>query len=414
MDAPCGSPGAPHPDRTALADGDLRTTWRSNREPLFARPWSWYGAEELIRASEGVLERCVADVVAFRSRQGQIPFVAPTRPEGFTDLIDLDAVEHLLATGPLPGLVLHLLRHGPALPPEALASTSGAAPGSCGGLDAGRITAELTHGATLVLTDAQDRWPPLRRWCELLGIALGEGVTADVRLAPAASPSAVDHVALSDALVLQVAGTARWTVEGWALDPNQPDDRNWVDLTGDERVLEVDLGPGQCLAVPRGFTYASVAGPEPSLDLVVWADGRAGGSRAAAEPGERWWSRDPWLHLAALAPVLVSGSIAADTPVSRREGSVVWSRVVDGRLVLRTVDREVSVPARVAGWVDRLLGGPAAPLRDLVAAAELPDALTLVRRLVREGVLEPQEPQGGEAVERPAPPPCTGQQDSWM
>lgn len=377
--------------RGSLVDGDVHTTWLATAEPLFAPPWSWYGATELVHAAELALARCVGDHAdGGPSPWEQGPYVARIGEEGFADLVDFDAVEHLLATRPLRDPTLQLLRDGR---PVAASSRSGDdrwLPGD-GTAGAAPALTELGQGATLVLNDAQELWPALHDFCDLLAVALGDGVTADVHVSASGGSGVIDHVTVDDALVLQVAGTTRWAVEGWALDAEQNGDCEWDDLTGGPISLDEALAPGSCLVVPRGFTTSSVAGSGPALTVVLWVDGRTPGSAAARGLGERYWTGSG--PAAGRSAVLASEAASVDSLVVRRPGAVVWAGAAEGRLALRTWGREISAPRWVDEWIARLLAGPPISAARLTTPDRVADALVLVRRLVREGIVSLVDPQ---------------------
>jgi hypothetical protein len=370
--------GALAPRRSALSEADLRTTWPPLIDPLFARPWTWYGADELVRAGDAALARCAGDLARLPSRaEGWRPDVTTDGTGGFTDLLDLDAVEDLVATRRLAPPFLQLVRE---LPTGADVSSVGRFP-----TGPGRSVDAIADGALVVINDAQELWQPLHAFCARLAVGLGEGATADVHLALGPGPSLVDHMALDDAFVLQVVGASRWRVDGWTLARDRATTEGPDGLVGARAGLDARLGTGQSLLVPEGFTCSGRTGSGPSLSVLVWVDGRPAGSRAPSAPGERFWVGD---GVPCRSTFGRSGDrITTEAVLARRPGVVVWARELDERLVLRTDRCELVAPAWVAGWVHHLLSGPATSMAALVPSADLPDARVLVERLVRDGFL---------------------------
>jgi hypothetical protein len=368
----------------SLAEADLCSSWRPLVDPLSAAPWSWYGVEDLVRAGDAALERCVGDRTGLPADDRWSPCVTTAGSSGFEDLVDLDVVDHLLATRHLGPPILQVLRAG--LPsPVGPASSHRAGPTSS---DRGPepCIAALADGAALVINDAQELWPPLQVFCDVLAVGLGTSATADLHVSLRSGPGLVDHVALDDAFVLQVAGTPRWNVSGWAsvADHRAPD--RGAAPRGGPVDRDVELAPGECLTIPRGFTCSSRSGTGPTLSLVIWADGRPMGSGSPRRPGERFWVGDGRPGHPSLAGVPVE-DLTVETKVVRRSGVVVWTAEVGDHLVVRTDRRELLAPAWTSGWARRLLSGPAVSAAELAPRTDRPAALVLVERLVRLGIL---------------------------
>ncbi|HEX7135611.1 MAG TPA: cupin domain-containing protein, partial [Iamia sp.] len=89
-------------------------------------------------------------------------------------------------------------------------------------------------------------------------------------LTPAFSNGAGRHYDDHSVFIRQLVGRKRWRVqapvEQW---PSAPCSDADIDT---EVVLDVDLGPGDCLYLPRGFVHDGSTGAEPSLHLSFTLD----------------------------------------------------------------------------------------------------------------------------------------------
>jgi hypothetical protein len=91
-----------------------------------------------------------------------------------------------------------------------------------------------------------------------------------------------------------------------------------------------------------------------------------------------------------LSQLLELDELGDGSVMRRRPGSVcrLAATVGDGRLRLLLGDRELDMPARLAPAVEAILARERFTVGDLAELLDEPSRLVLVRRLVREGLLE--------------------------
>jgi lysine-specific demethylase/histidyl-hydroxylase NO66 len=422
-----------------ITDDDIGTVRRSPLEGATEAPWTWHGSVELFDEGEANLRRCVGDVDAFFNEHWErSPLLARGKGD-FDDLLDLDAVDRVVARGALHYPAVQLLREGhDLLRDESLRQSAAAGPN----LFRNRLTPErvldaVSAGATLILNRSQHCWPGLDSFCRALTVRLSHQVTANVFLTPAGSRGNARHWDPVDVLVLQLHGTKTWTIEAPIVELPMwtPPYKKAADLPPTEVVLEADLTPGDCLYLPRGFTHSARAQVDPSLHIslvindgsIVRALSGELGSSGEAVPGldvhlpvgferndvpspsatawqvvdglrfdgqavlenakERFWVEQQRPVRGTLTSLVNSSAATVDTEVERTPGIVVRTQLCDGRMFLRTDAREVSLPATFAPLVAQLIAGPPVVLADIVAPAGWDDGLVVVRRLLREGIL---------------------------
>jgi lysine-specific demethylase/histidyl-hydroxylase NO66 len=401
--------------------------------------------------ADSALDRCVTVAVdEFASRYwGREPLLS--RPgTGFADLFGLDAVDELLSGRGLRTPFLRMARDGVVLPASAFTGAGGA------GAEIGdqvldeKVLALLGDGATLVLQGLHRTWPPLARFATRLRADLGHPVQVNAYITPAGNRGFATHYDTHDVFVLQVAGRKRWTIHPPVMVdplPLQP----WggradeVSAAADgPPAIDAVFEPGDALYLPRGWLHSATAVGELSVHLTVGV--RTVTRYALVEELLALAVREPELRSALpvgfdpAAPVEVQTQLTAtvaalrdwlatvepaevaermlqrswkaDRPAPLRPlaqaafadrldgGSLVMVRpglhwrlepAPAGRVVLRTFDRTLTMPAGCAEALSWLLSGDVRRVRE-VPGFELPDALVLVRRLLREAVLVPAVP----------------------
>jgi hypothetical protein len=306
--------------------------------------------------------------------------------------------------------------------------------------DAGKVLDLFASGATVVLQALHRWWPPVARFCRELEAALTHPVQANAYLTPAGATGLAPHHDTHDVFVLQVAGTKSWLVREPAVTDPLAHHRSDHDEAAARPVLfEADLGPGDALYLPRGFVHSATAQEGASLHLTIGvlaltvadavralvdealedpafraslpagalADGATAAAAVAEVPArlaawlagsdaaavgerlaDRFWSGRTPLLTGQLLQVAGLDRIGDGTVVRRRPLAACRVKVDDGETVVALGDRDVHLPAAVAPAVERLAGGQPVPVADLGDLLDAGSRVVLVRRLVRDGLLE--------------------------
>lgn len=374
------------------------------------------------------LERCVGDVESFFDRYwGRAPLLHSDRDApSFGDLASLDDLDHMVASLGLSTSRLRMVKDGSTLPPAVYSIAAGAKSRATElQVSPALVFEHFEAGATIVLESLHKYWAPLTDFCRDLELALGHPLQVNAYITPPGSQGFAVHRDDHDVFVLQVHGKKHWLVYD-----REPEDT---------RIIDGVVGPGDALYIPKGFPHAATTDETPSAHLTVGILTheaievvRVLAGLAEEEPlfEERLSAelvRDPeklrasvehyvdelrvWLDKVDLdelgrrlvrrvrttsQPILrgqlrqlgLIETIADSTTLTRRHGATC-DLFRDGD-VLRILlsDRELEMPPFAEPAMREVVRRDRLQARDLHALLDPGAALVLVRRLVREGLLE--------------------------
>ncbi len=408
-------------------------------------------APEVPSPQPAALGRCVGNVSDFLDhRWSKSPHrLDPPDAGGFADLLSLAAVDHVLSTTAPRTPSFRLVADGTPLP-ESSYTRSGQVGGKPyrGAVDVARLTQAFAGGATVVLQSLHRSWAPLARFCRDLELTLTHPAQANAYLTPTGATALAPHHDTHDVFVLQIHGHKHWRISEPVMEAPLPRHRSRQKAAAAQPLLfEADLVPGDCLYLPRGFVHAATAQEGASLhvtigihavtayDVLAAVVDQAAEHPALRAPLPAGFARDDealtsavetcvaeasrWLSSVDPAPVaeglrrrfwsqrqpLLEGQLTQvveldrlddDTVVARRPGSICEpsppsggaASSEDGRLRWLLGDRELVLPRAVEPALRRLLDGEPRPVADLADLLDASSRLVLVRRLVREGLVE--------------------------
>jgi hypothetical protein len=384
------------------------------------------------------LRRFVGDPERFiRDHWARAPLYRPrSEPNGFTDLFSIADVDHLVATASLRIPAFRMVKDGAELPSRRYTKSGRVGSKPLADLiDPGKVYGHFREGATIVLQSLHRYWLPLTRLCRDLELSLSHPAQVNAYITPPSSRGLGLHADEHDVFVLQVYGRKRWEIY-------RPGPGNDAKAPG-ERLLDVVLEPGDCLYVPLGFPHAVWTERSASAHLTVgvltskWREvlreavvrvlddpafgealppgfadepgaiagavaerlgemrhrlGKLDPAEVAAAAAQRFWSSRAPILTGQLGQLLELDQVSDATAVWRRSGSVCdLQRDSDGRPVLALGDRRVTFPV----WVRPALRALLTLLErerfavvDLAGQLDPESRVVLIRRLIREGLLE--------------------------
>jgi hypothetical protein len=397
------------------------------------------------------LARLVGDVPSFvdqvwAQRAARWPGICP---EGFSDLLDLDGVDALIAGAGLRAPAVRLVRDGKPRPASVYTRTA-----RIGGrtisdaIDPEAVFAEVGAGTTVVLQALHRYVPSITDACRRLEAFFGHPLQANAYLTPKGWRGLPVHHDTHDVFVLQLHGHKRWTLFAPAVDdpvPGHPRSPRYDEPLPEQETLRLDRG--DCLYLPRGIPHRAETAEAVSLHLTLgvrsptWLDVLERAMvRAKHEPAFRaslpiGYSRDAgrfeskveqmlqdvrsWIgtldpvEIAASEIERVHASHAPDR-IGRLRAVIESSEVKDDAELVRATDIAwrlgVDDPAHImlrAGNVTLRFPRRIEPaLRVLLAHENLTPAVlsehldvagrgTLMRRLLREGLVRRRTLDGG-------------------
>jgi hypothetical protein len=376
-----------------------------------------------VTAGSAALERCVGEPQSFLAEHfGQRSLLRRQPDDAFADLFGPAQADHFLTSAGLRTPAVRVVRDGSAVPSSAWTTSARIAGVAMPGVvDPRRLLAEFDAGATVVLQGLHRFWPELRRFVRQLEEALGHPCQVNAYITPPGAQGLALHEDGHDVFVLQCFGTKRWEIHA-----------------GDDEPWDLLLEPGDALYMPAGTPHAARAqsgvsghltvgilttswraflqsaliealddpafsAPLPAgwhrdrtrfaaelrrqLDMLAERIAKVDDAELAAGQGDAFLrSRHPWL-VGAFAARLALDALDDDTIVRLAPGAIAEVRPGDEALRVLIGDAELTMPAWVEPAVDLLVDGSARRVGD-VDAIDPTSRLVLVRRLVREGVLE--------------------------
>lgn len=311
-----------------------------------------------------------------------------------------------------------------------------------GALDVARLYQLFESGSTIALAFLDSVLPKLNRFCRSLEAEFNFPLQTNIYMTPPAAQGAKPHYDTHDVFVLQVAGSKHWRIFGTPVEsPLQTQEFNAQEHALGEITQEFQLDPGDLAYVPRGVGHEAQSTDTVSLHITTgilrytWADLLldmiSGGAlnnpalRKALPPGfarnrldrtrlhekvdeliriatapenidaalnrfvERFVAGSPPVLEGQLAQMAQLDSLHADSRIRVRP-SVFWRIEKTAESVaIDTYGRRITFPAHAADAVEFVLSQ-----NDSFVVKDVPDdlddagKLTLIRRLIREGLVQ--------------------------
>ena len=370
------------------------------------------------------LRRCVGDVDLFLDRYwAQAPLLREGAEARFDALASLDDLDRMVSSLGLRESALRMVKDGKTLPPGVYTSSpSTRSRAKDAVVNAALVYERFEEGATIVLEGLHRYWEPLTDFCRELEIALGHRLQVNAYITPPGAQGFDVHRDDHDVFVLQIWGSKHWIVYD-----RKDDDRMLID-----EVIE----SGTSLYIPTGFPHAATTGEAASAHLTVGILTHDSSDvlkeivhLASEEPifRDRIDVRDvetlaaevdrhveelrTWLDkldrdeltirlarkvFTTAQPMLrgqlrqldALASIDGSSMDRRRRGATCTLQAMDGEIRVLLADRELSLPPMASLALDHVASRERFAVSELHPMLDPESALVLVRRLVREGLLE--------------------------
>jgi lysine-specific demethylase/histidyl-hydroxylase NO66 len=237
------------------------------------------GAGRSERTDRPALRRCThLEPDDFAERVwGQDASLSPREqlPRGFSDLFDLDAVDHLVSRQGLRTPFLRVAKNGQTYAAGRFTRGGGVGATVNDQVDDAALSRLFADGATIVLQALHRTHAPIVDFAQSLAADLGHPVQVNAYVTPPQAQGFSDHYDVHDVFVLQVAGEKRWFIHEPVL-RHPTRDQPWTDRRAaveqaarGEPLIDVVLRPGDALYLPAGYLHAAQALGETSAHLTV-------------------------------------------------------------------------------------------------------------------------------------------------
>ncbi len=309
-----------------------------------------------------------------------------------------------------------------------------------GALDVAKLYQLFEQGATVTLAFLDTVLPALTLFCRSLESEFSCPMQTNVYMTPPGAQGAKPHYDTHDVFVLQVSGSKRWTIFGTPMElplPGQTFDEGVHELGAP--TSEFELHAGDLAYIPRGVAHEAKSTGAVSLHITTgilrytWADlliesvaavsvkspalrkalplgyARSGFDRIQAREimrtllrqaadaadfdavldgfVERFLARCPPVLDGQMEQLQALGSLAVNSEAGARQGVVYRLEADNSTETIETYGRRISFPARAGQAVRFALSHTRFVVRDLPGNLDDAGKITLVRRLIREGLV---------------------------
>jgi ribosomal protein L16 Arg81 hydroxylase len=191
---------------------------------------------------------------------------------GFYDsLLTRADLEGAIASAGLRYPAVQLTQGGRYIPPEAFTQNVKVGRDSLAGvLDPARLTALYRGGATLSAPFFHLAWRPLADLAAGIEAEFDHPVHTNLYLTPGGCAGFTPHYDTHEVFVLQIAGQKHWKVNAPPAPlPHHTQPHSAQPQQPTPRVMEVELGPGDLLYLPRGYVHSTATSGSSSLHITL-------------------------------------------------------------------------------------------------------------------------------------------------
>jgi hypothetical protein len=371
------------------------------------------------------LRRCVGNVDDFfKQYWGREPLLRRADGSNFDDLASFEDLDRMVSSLGLKAGNLRMVRDGETLAPSAYTSQPSGKRVSEPLVIPALVCERYAEGATIVLESLQRYWAPLTDFCRDLELALGHRLQVNAYLTPPGSQGFDVHRDDHDVFVLQVWGEKQWTV---------------FDLESESALIDEPITKDSALYIPKGFPHSARTGEMASAHLTVGIlthepidiikeiaklaekepifqerltledTSTPEGLRRSVESSvgefQAWLDKVDIDELTQRVARRVKGSslpllrgqlrqlelvdaLDETSVVALRRGTMCFLVTGDSHLTVTLIDRELQMPLSVDPAMQRIAKSDRILVSNLHDLLDPESALVLVKRLIREGLLE--------------------------
>lgn len=191
----------------------------------------------------------------------------------YDSLLSMEDIDRCLTTLHLSSPAVHMVNAAkPELANEDYCYPSGL-------IDAARLYQEYEDGGTIVLNQLEGSLPSLMMLCRSMEAEFSSRFQCNIYVTPKDAQGLKTHYDTHCVLVLQIAGTKRWvTYDAPVERPLRGQDFTPDKYTPGEKSYEFTLQPGDMVYVPRGLMHDAISTDEDSCHITLgvlpntWSD----------------------------------------------------------------------------------------------------------------------------------------------
>ncbi|KQS07485.1 cupin [Curtobacterium sp. Leaf183] len=193
----------------------------------------------------------------------------------YDDLFSTAAADELLSVRGLRTPFIRMAKEGSVLSPQAFTAPGGYGAEVGDQVSSEKVLAEFAAGSTIVLQGLHRTWPPLQEFTRRLVAELGHPAQVNAYITPASSRGFDPHYDVHDVFVLQIAGEKRWVIhepvhELPFADEPWSDRRDAVAARASGTpAIDTVLRPGDALYLPRGYLHSATALGGTTIHLTI-------------------------------------------------------------------------------------------------------------------------------------------------
>lgn len=309
-----------------------------------------------------------------------------------------------------------------------------------GSLDVAAVYRLFGEGSTIVLAFLDNVIPTLTSLCRGIENELCFPLQANVYLTPPGAKGAKHHYDTHDVFVVQVHGSKHWSIYGTPLElPLRSQDFDAVAHPRGDSTMEFDLEAGDVAYVPRGVVHEARSSDDVSLHVTLgilsntWADlllefvaqavltdpafrktlppgfAKEGFDRAKAKKtlsnlmqqlsakpnldealdlfSDQWLAACPPILRGQMEQMALVDQISFDTVIGARRDIVSTVRTDGDSTAIYCFGKKISFPPHAMEAARFAMSQPKFVVRDLPGDLNEEAKLTLVRRLIKEGLV---------------------------
>ncbi|MEM6996354.1 MAG: cupin domain-containing protein [Myxococcota bacterium] len=185
------------------------------------------------------------------------------RADYYGDLLDVAGLDRCLGQGSFSHPEVNVVAQGRSVDCSTFAYPSGL-------IDLVRLYQQFDEGGTIIVSQLELRHAGLALLCRQLEAELSTRLQANIYLTPAGAMGFRSHYDSHDVVVLQLAGTKQWRLFDTPIElPHRGQHFAPKDVAPTACTLEFELGPGDLCYLPRGVMHEATTTDETSLHITL-------------------------------------------------------------------------------------------------------------------------------------------------